>query len=420
MKQHLGVCKKYQKAKEKQPQVQPQVQLPAASASSSTPIRIFSQSTLTPAASNSEKNAILDRLAARVCYEDARPFTLYDTPAMRTLLAEIAPYWQPPSAFRIANDLLDSEFNAIQQQVNNVLQQTNHWNIVIDGSKDSSRHRTLNLVIHTINGAFFWTQCVIDAVRESAEMISNWLIDQLQIATNDRFYLINSLSTDTCNVNRAVYNLLDKSKQLSHALFIPCDAHGLQLLILDIINAAFKEDFQQANNLVGWFDRSLKQLAALRDIQREVGKQLALVIAVKTRWGTQFGLIKRLLINKIALKMYAVSDLDIEKTQQSYLDIINNEDFWTRLEAAAEILQPIDDALKEAEADKSHLGLVYPRWRKIRAAFIDRKPCPFAPTKLLVDILDKRIRKQLFPIYYLAWLLMPNHKDQLKDQFLSL
>jgi len=40
--------------------------------------------------SNSEKNAILDHLAARVYYEDARPFTLFETPAMRVFLAEIA------------------------------------------------------------------------------------------------------------------------------------------------------------------------------------------------------------------------------------------------------------------------------------------------------------------------------------------
>lgn len=44
-----------------------------------------------------------------------------------------------------------------------------------------------------------------------------------------------SLTTDTCAVMRGTWSALEKHPKLTHALFIPCDSHGLRLLIKDFL-----------------------------------------------------------------------------------------------------------------------------------------------------------------------------------------
>src|SRR5271156_839692 len=210
MRKHLIDCDAFQKTKQskKKDSQQP---FP----SPSTEMRV--QTTLKPIPTSKDihYHAELDRLAARVCYEDARPFTLFQSPAMQRFLHKLAPDWTPPSPFRIANDLLDAEYTRTHEQVSQVINEIPQWNIVIDGSSDTNHNRILNLIIHTVNGAFFWCQHTIGSTRASAEMISGWLIDQLKEITNDRFHFVNSLSTDTCNVNQSIYSILQKSQELS-------------------------------------------------------------------------------------------------------------------------------------------------------------------------------------------------------------
>jgi hypothetical protein len=55
-------------------------------------------------------------------------------------------------------------------------------------------------------------------------------------ASQYNFSCISSLTTDTCTTMRNTWTGLEKQDLLSHVLFIPCDSHGLQLLIKDLLN----------------------------------------------------------------------------------------------------------------------------------------------------------------------------------------
>jgi hypothetical protein len=49
-----------------------------------------------------EPKKALDKLAAMTVYADARPFTLYESTAMKAFLFQLEPGYKPPSAHALA------------------------------------------------------------------------------------------------------------------------------------------------------------------------------------------------------------------------------------------------------------------------------------------------------------------------------
>lgn len=110
---------------------------------------------------------------------------------------------------------------------------------------------------------------------------------------------IGSLSTDTCATMRNTWTRLEKHPLLQHAFFIPCDSHGLQLLIRDILKSQpFWDTITKAQAIVSAFHKANKQYAILRS---KMAVPTAFVLSVITRWGSQYGLILSVLKNKQAL-----------------------------------------------------------------------------------------------------------------------
>ena len=71
--------------------------------------------------------------------------------------------------------------------------------------------------------------------------------------------------------------------------WIPCDSHGLNLLIQDIFKLSVcSVTLKSATDWVTHFKKSSKQYHILRGCQRkEYGRHRALIKAAITRWGTQ-------------------------------------------------------------------------------------------------------------------------------------
>jgi hypothetical protein len=265
------------------------------------------QTTLKSSFITTERKKALDKLAAMAVYADARPFTLYKCPAMKAFLFQLEPGYKPPLAHALANGLLDDIYTETKEQVDTELRASTQWNIVFDESEDIRHHRIINLCICVASGAFFYGEFVLGAVSASAEFLRDWLLEKLREATQDNFSVINSIATDTCPTMFKIYDLLQASDQTRHAIYAPCDSHGLQLLIKDLLELPeFEPAIKTANRIVGYFNRATKQYAFLHEQQmKEYGRHKALILSGITRWGTQLNLIKRLLETKQALRNYA-------------------------------------------------------------------------------------------------------------------
>ena len=60
---------------------------------------------------------------------------------------------------------------------------------------------------------------------------AKWVLEAMEEVATTGLQRVNSLATDTCATMQKVWRLLEKEEKLRHVSFVPCDAHGLQLLI---------------------------------------------------------------------------------------------------------------------------------------------------------------------------------------------
>jgi hypothetical protein len=78
--------------------------------------------------------------------------------------------------------------------------------------------------------------------------------------------MINFIATDTYSTMRRLWRALRTDRRFAYTFFVPCDSHGINLLINDIINLdEFKPIVKIVNEIVAHFRYAYKQLALFRE-----------------------------------------------------------------------------------------------------------------------------------------------------------
>jgi hypothetical protein len=202
---------------------------------------------------------------------------------------------------------------------------------------------------------------------------------------------------------KSLWNFLSTKEIFKETIFVPCDSHGLQLLIKDIVTMPeYVETLGRANLLVSHFRSAHKQLALLRHYQRECyNKTMAFTLAAETRWGTQVYLLNSISRSRDALRAFR-RDRDNDCKNNEILDIIVDEGFWADVADLLDILRPIHKLQIQSESSRGHLGHVLPRWKTIREALASH-----AASSALLELFDKRFKQQIDDIHVLAYHLDP-------------
>lgn len=309
----------------------------------------------------------LEKDFAAVCYEEGLPFTLYESPTMKQALYRLNPSFKPPTRQKIADELLEEAYIKTKIQVDDYLSTLGELNVIIDESSNVNKARIANISIHTSIGSFHWLSEDLGSLQSNAVNIADWLENHLKTLTNNNLQLINSCAADTCPTMLSMHEELRKKPGLKHVFVVPCDSHGIQLLIQDLIKSIpqFRKVHDDAQTLAKAFKNAHLQYARLRDLQRErYQRTWAIVLAVATRWGTELGLYEGLARTKEALQLYALryTSKDMGK---DVLAIIMSTEFWTNLEILRTILTPLNEHLTMSESNNSTLAHIVPRWNAI-------------------------------------------------------
>ena len=352
----------------------------------------------------------LDQLAAMALYGGARPFATYTDPGMKALLKGLNAAYTPPDRHALAGRLLDDCYDKVKAKVDNRLANCSLLNFVTDESSNVQYRRIVNLSVHTADGVFFQCSEPTGAQSMASEDYAKWIFRQLIEITCHDLSRVNSLATDTCATMRKIWRVLGHQESLRRVFFVPCDSHGLQLLIKDILGLPWCHSVhQRASSVTTAFRRAPLQYEILREKQLlHYGKHQALLASVITRWGSQVTMANSVLRNKQALKDYAVDDR--AKTDKAVVATILDKAFWEDLEDLVEVLRPIDEVLAQSEGQNSHLGLVTARWlsieariRRLRSTDVTKAPV----AAILEDVWQQRFRKQVNGLHWTAFLLDP-------------
>jgi Protein of unknown function (DUF 659)/hAT family C-terminal dimerisation region len=359
---------------------------------------------------NPEEVKKIDKKAGYAIYCGARPFSMFDEPNMRVFLDALQPAYTAPHQKAIGGKLLIECYNETYAEVLQNIRENTLINVSIDESSTSTRQRVINYCIIVKAGSFCMEQAAVKIGPSGAEEQAEFLEERLnmleaKLPTNERLPMINSVATDTCTTMRSLWVKLGKKERFKHTFFVPCDSHGLQLLIKDIIeHPIWATTMTKCNYLTAHFRNANKQLALLRHyMKQEFGMTFEFVLAVKTRWGTQVKELKALKRSKDALKLFA-RDRKNECEDMKILDTIKDPLFWEDVDNLLDILRPIHEAQIMSESSNGNLSHVKERWDDIREYLLNHED----RTELL-RIFDERVVKQTSPCHYLAWHLHPRN-----------
>jgi len=122
------------------------------------------------------------------------------------------------------------------------------------------------------------------------------------------------------------------------------------------------------------------------------GHRHSLILNVPTRWGTTVGLMNSVLKNEEAIMRYARQpkpgiDSNKGRNTAKILPHLKNPKFWTSLEQARDILEPLHQTQYLSEAEDYSLSRVLHNWNKIRADLYS-KAKKYPHIECLKDIAD--------------------------------
>ena len=169
----------------------------------------------------------LDHLAALAVFCGGRAFWLFEDPWMDELFTQGVGY-KPPSRDRLAGTLLDQIYLETKEKVDALFEADNMINIVSDESNNQSGDRIMNMTVLTKDHQSFHAYSEsAGSSKLDAHASAAWMLEKMTLLTDNHLEKINSIATDTCNLQCAVWDILAANPKLKHALFIPCDSHGL-------------------------------------------------------------------------------------------------------------------------------------------------------------------------------------------------
>jgi len=137
----------------------------------------------------------------------------------------------------LAGALLDSVYKDTEDKVREIASYA-ELGLVIDKSTDISLNRLANYSFLLLDRSSFYWKTV--NVKEQTQNAANIAADAIQVAkeiTNGELWRLILVATNTCLTNQNVWTRLSNTPKTKHVLIVPCDSHGLQLLIKDLLTS---------------------------------------------------------------------------------------------------------------------------------------------------------------------------------------
>ena len=383
--------------------------------------------------SASQPSRSIDQLITQVCFTGARPFNLFEQQEMRDLIHALSPTYQIPSRHRIADDLLDEAYNGLREEVLKELRRTEFLNITVDETTNIRSQRVIVMTITTPAKSWFIHLNDMEDRTLDAPAISSWILNSLhclllQLDKTVDWKRINSISTDTCSVMKSVWEKLEDTTELRHCIMIPCDSHGLQLVMKDIVDSKGSkvpragEVFRLALDLVVFFHHSPLEYARMQAKQIEKwGNRKALIASVITRWGTQYNMLSSLHdCQEAVCEWTLITPAASTARGREIIRIANSHSFWWQLKELIKIFKPLHVAQKESEARNLSIMEVTQRWLDLHESLRTLA----SQTSLKDDFLSylngigwqSRILRQLESIHWVAYHLDPARVPGKVDQ----
>jgi hypothetical protein len=220
--------------------------------------------------------------------------------------------------------------------------------LACDSWTNVQHSKVTNVVVIVDAQAFYWCSIVNAEERNTAEWMAARLLPIIQKLTREWDARIAGFAVDNEAVNFSCLKLL--RNELPPLLHVPCAAHTLQLVVRSCLeHETFAGTTEQLTSLIRHFDAKEHRVALLQLQRARDVKQLRIIKPCDTRWNSMLASAKRM--------MQLRAEVRCCFTPATLPSVA--ADFWERLQAFIDFLEPFRVATDAVQSDAATLLTVY-------------------------------------------------------------
>lgn len=166
--------------------------------------------------------------------------------------------YKSPGQNQMSEILLDEIYIYTKDKFETILKENFLLNIICDESDNVKKKQILNMTVFIKDHyAFYIFSEFAEDKRLDAAKNACWILAKMLELTVGNLGKIQSITTDTCSLKRAILDRLSQDSCLSHIFYIFCifcNFYGLQLLIKCLLSTSkIKAPFYKSLTIVQFF-----------------------------------------------------------------------------------------------------------------------------------------------------------------------
>ncbi|XP_077485379.1 uncharacterized protein LOC144095562 [Amblyomma americanum] len=221
----------------------------------------------------------------------------------------------------------------------------------------------MNFVVATPK-PFFYSAVETGQNRHTAVYVAAEICKVIESLGSDK---VVALVTDNASNMQAACSIV--ASKYEHITCIGCAAHGLNVLLNDLMKLKTLEDVHStARQVIKYVKRTHIVAATLQEKQESIdgkGRSETLKLPSKTRWGGMVLSLQSLLRNKESLQQTVIlSDLKVNKSVRE--TVLDEDAFWKSVQSCLLLITPIASAITSLESDNALLSDVPEAFHSIR------------------------------------------------------
>ena len=293
-----------------------------------------------------------DKHLARAIYAPGSPLQPTANKHWKRFFEVIRPAYIAPSRYMLSNNLLDSEYNRVQEKAKETTDNSDCLCIISDGWSNTLNESIINFLLTTPRPVFL-KSVDTQTNKHTRVYIGDLIKNVIKESGSTKVFAI---ITDNAKNMKAAWE--EVRKTYPHIQTIGCSAHGLNLLLGDICELRTLDNpVKKAKKLIKTIKHKHILNAMFITKQKERKLSYALKLPSKTRWGGVIIMFQSLANGKASLRSMAITeelenDLDADIRSM----ILDNDVFWQSITMVIKLLNPIVDGIAIVEGDKTTLS----------------------------------------------------------------
>lgn len=354
---------------------------------------------------NEQKN--IDILLARSIYASSSPLNLVENAYWKEFFKKIRPAYCPPSTYIISHRLLDDEYKRVKECTNNNILNASVLGIMCDGWTNLRNESIVNFVVTTPNPIFF-KSISTGTDRHTGEKMAEEIINVIEEIGQTKVF---GIVTDNAKNMKKAWQLITDKYPLITAY--GCVAHGLNLLVNDIMNLKlFNDVINEGKSIVNNIRRGHITNALFLQKRKNIKNSTALTLPVVTRWASVVVFLNSLLVNKQIIRSMSIDETIEKDLKPEVKKLISSADFWDKIYYFHQLVSPLAKWIKIIESDLPKLSSVPFIFKELETSFKNTiHNCIYLKTEEKNIMKTLKIRKEfcISSIHNAAHLLDPKY-----------